>query len=144
MLARDGVEPVSLPRHFAKVGVEGSNPFARSSFSNKINILSGGRASGHIAFWAGRPPGVHRCVGGCDAISGQELSSLVGWGSLPLPTRPFRSRWPPSVGTPPGCAKTREIYRYRRAISDRTVARVFARGLDRFTSRAAVVSVSSS
>ena len=39
MSAWGGVEPVSPPRHFAKVGVEGSNPFARSSFYLFIIIL---------------------------------------------------------------------------------------------------------
>ena len=34
-MAQAGVEPVSLVGDFAKVGVEGSNPFARSSFSTE-------------------------------------------------------------------------------------------------------------
>ncbi len=34
-----GVHPESCPENFAKVGVEGSNPFARSSFFKKIKSL---------------------------------------------------------------------------------------------------------
>jgi hypothetical protein len=37
MSAWGGVEPVSPSRHFAKVGVEGSNPFARSRLSLTVD-----------------------------------------------------------------------------------------------------------
>ena len=59
-MAGSGVLSADTIRHFAKVGVEGSNPFARSSFPKQFNMFLRGTVGVHGAAWlvasTGRPP----------------------------------------------------------------------------------------